>query len=94
MAHKIIPIPDTQANTNWPINSTDDVSFRFDKDIDHFEIDHPEHFKPKVASGSFGQGDTIGPYTPKTKNKKVFFTYTPDASANLQAASHTILIGN
>ncbi len=94
MAHKIIPIPDTQANTDWQINSTDDVSFRFDKDIDHFEVDHPGHFTPKVASGRFGKGDKIGPYTPKTKNKKVSFTYTPDASATLQADSHTILIGN
>ena len=92
MAHKIIPIPDTQANTDWQIKPTDKVSFRFDEDIEHFETNHPEHFKPKVASGRFGKGDKIGPYVPKTKNKKVAFNYTPDAT--LQVESHTILIGN
>jgi hypothetical protein len=92
VAHKIIPIPDTQANTDWQIASTDDVYFQFNKDIDHFEVDHPGHFKPKVPSGRFHQGDKIGPYTPNTKNKKVAFTYSPDAT--LAAQSHTILIGN
>jgi hypothetical protein len=91
MAHKIIPIPATQA-TDSQINSTDDVSFQFNKDIDNFQVDHPEDFKPKVASGHFGQGDTIGPYTPKTKNKKVTVQYT--TAATLAADSHTILIGN
>ena len=75
----------------WPNGAR--LAFYIGLNIEHFEVDHPEHFKPKVASGRFAHGDKIGPYTPKTKNTKVSFKYSPD-TATLAADSHTILIGN
>lgn len=86
-----IPIPDNQLN--WPIGPNDSVTFKFNQDVTHFEVvSHPDYFTPRVASGGFGNGNVIGPYTANVKKKNVKFKYNPDK--NDAADTHTILIGN
>jgi len=87
-----IPVPDTHPNVDWKVASTDEIEFVFSEDVDHFEVEYPDDFKPKVKSGPHKKG--TGPkHKPKIKNKTVHFTYRPDNSSSL-AASHTILIGS
>jgi hypothetical protein len=91
MAMKI-PIPDTQPGVDWKVAYNESVTFQFNRDVDHFQVDHPEFFTPKVQPGPHKAGDTITTNA-TTRSQKVAFKYHPDTSATL-AATHTILIGN
>jgi hypothetical protein len=89
----LIPIPDSHPNDKWDVYS-EGVIFTFLMNVDHFQVDHPEYFDPKIPSGGFRLGNAIGPYRPvaSAKGKTVVFKYDPDKGGI--AGSHTILIGN
>jgi hypothetical protein len=88
-----IPIPDTHPNADWKVAYNEAVTFQFDADVDHFQVDHPEYFTPKVRPGAHKKGDTIQ-CTATARAQKVAFKYHPDTSSATLAAAHTILIGN
>jgi hypothetical protein len=86
-----IPIPDTHPNVDWEIKSTDEIQFVFSEGVDHFEVDYPDYFEPKVKPGPHPKGHG-SKHKPNTKHKRVHFKYLPDNTDS--AESHTILIGN
>lgn len=88
-----IPIPDTHPNEDWEVAYNEEVTFQFYADVDHFQVDHPEFFTPKVRPGAHKKGDTIQ-CKATTRTQKVAFKYHPDPSTTPLAEAHTILIGN
>jgi hypothetical protein len=89
-----IRIPDGPTDPHHRVPHNDTVTFRFDETQSNFTVTAAGAFTPPLPSGGFVKGDKIGPYQASTRGATVTFTYEEKREDELEATTHTILIGS